>query len=141
METFFACASDAVRIVTGGLNARIYGREHVIVEAKKCLADKRRSLDIIFLSETDPSIIHVHPLLAALRFNDNLRLLQAPADVADRLPFHFTVVDTDTYRFKKDARSHGSITAFGDTDLAGQLLRVFSNIERLSHVLEVAEAA
>jgi hypothetical protein len=140
LETFFASANSAIRIVTGHLNARIYGRDPVIVEAKKFLADRSRTLEILFLSEVRPNIIVVHPLLAALRHNDNMSLYQAQVELAQAFPFHFSVVDRDAYRFKKDAISHGSIIAFGDLDFAGKLLRVFSGLRNQSTPIRVKTA-
>ena len=139
MEVFFATANEAVRIVTGGLNARIYGHENVIVEAKKFLADKTRSLTIIFLSDVDERLTRVHPLLSALRYNENARVLQASLDTANTVPFHFTIVDNDTFRLKREAASHESIVAFGDTTISESLLKMFSLIEQRSRTVRMLE--
>jgi hypothetical protein len=141
MEVLFATAQEAVRIVTGGLNARIYGHENVIVEAKKFLTDKSRSLTIIFLSKPDPMITRIHPLLASLRYNDNVRVLQAAPETVEVGPPHFTVVDKDAFRLKRDAFSHGAIVAFGDKTLSGTLLKMFSLLEGRGRDIEILEPA
>jgi hypothetical protein len=140
LETFFASANSAIRVVTGRLNARVYGRDHVIIEAKKFLADRSRSLEIIFLSEMRPRIVDVHPLLSSLKHNDNIHLFQAPPGSENNLSFHFAIMDDDSYRFKKDAGSHGSITAFGDPEFAAKLLRVFAFLRAKSREIRVETA-
>ena len=83
--------------------------------------------------------MRTHPLLAALQYNDNVRALKAPPEIHARLPFHFTVVDSDIYRLKRDANSHGAIVAFGDVTLGSTLLKVFSFLEEISHQVQSLE--
>ena len=140
LETFFASANSSVRIVTGRLNARIYGRDPVIIEAKKFLADRNRVLEIIFLSEVRPRIVDVHPLLASLRYNDNVRLFHASKLAHDTFLFHFCVADSDAYRLKREPDSHASITAFGDEAFASKLIEVFALLRENSTEINLAQA-
>jgi hypothetical protein len=139
LEVFFATATSAVRIVTGGLNARVYGHENVIVEAKKFLADRSRSLQILFLNPMPPKLPYIHPLIGALLQNDNLVVMQADDEVNKVMRLHFSVVDMTAFRLKKDTDAHASIVSFGDTTLSNSLVSIFSELEKRSQKIELPD--
>jgi hypothetical protein len=69
-----------------------------------------------------------------------MEVYKAPKQVA-HFPFHFSVMDEDSYRFKKDVTSHAAITAFGDTEFAARLLEVFCAFVSKSERVELAARA
>lgn len=137
IETFFATASSAVRIVTAGLNARIYGSEGVLVEAKKFLASSDHRLEVIFLKPHPAAIWHTHPLLRMASENRNVYAGYVQEYITTTLSFHFSVVDNDIYRFKSDSNGHSSIVSFGDKELAKTLIDIFHRLRSVS--IEIKE--
>jgi hypothetical protein len=84
IEIFFAIAQSDVRVLTGDLDARVYGKDGVIVEAKKFLANRERSLSIIFLKAQERlsnSIrcshlyVHIRMCIFLMRHRTSLRPL------------------------------------------------------------------
>jgi hypothetical protein len=139
METSFARAQQSVKILSGGLNARTYGSPGVIVEAKKFLANRRSKLEIVFLEPQEDDFFRTRPLLSSFSNNRNVDLYFAGQERREKIRFHFSVVDQDSYGFKTDIGRHESITAFGDVDFAITLARTFDRVARLSEpVLQAA---
>jgi hypothetical protein len=141
IEIFFAIAQSDVRVLTGDLDARVYGKDGVIVEAKKFLANRERSLSIIFLKAQEPTIVEQHPLLASLRSYKNVHLFNAPPNISETAEFHCSVVDDHSYRLKTDIGSHVSVTTFGDPRLAARLISVFTRLQYVSKPVFSLQAA
>lgn len=141
METFFARAETSVRILTGGLNARIYGTNEVIVEAKKFLYNRQSSLSIIFLEPQNQRLLSRHPLLSSLNEYDNVHLFETKREFAELVSFHFSVLDRHAYRFKNEIGSHSSVTSFGDVAFAGRLIDVFERLRDLSIPVRLLQLA
>jgi hypothetical protein len=141
IEIFFAIAQSKLRVLTGDLDARVYGKEGVIVEAKKFLANRERSLSVIFLKEQDPMIAEQHPLLASLRSYKNVHLFNAPSEVAEAAQCHCSVVDDHAYRIKTDIGSHVSVTAFGDPVFAARLITLFARLQSVTKPIFSLQAA
>jgi hypothetical protein len=136
VETLFAYASASVHILTGNLNARIYGANGVMVEAKKFLALKNTTLSIVFLEPQHPSVWQSHPLLDWLKYNSNVEAFVCPAEISEQIAFHFVAADCNSYRFKAMGTSHTSVTAFGDYAFAKKLVKIYHRLKSISRPLE-----
>jgi hypothetical protein len=67
VEAMFANAQKSVRIMTGELNARVYGTPEVIREASQFLANSEHSVQIVVESSCDDGEIARHPLLSTIQ--------------------------------------------------------------------------
>jgi hypothetical protein len=138
LQMFFSIANRSMRIVTGGLNARIYGQPPVIAEAKRFLADGSHTLEIIFLEPVDNQKVVRHPLLAEILGWNNVHLFRINPSPDRHFGFHFTLADDNlAYRFKEDVDKHASIVAFGDAKFSSTLLNAFRRLRSNSEKFEV----
>lgn len=139
IEAIFGNAQRSVKILTGELNARVYGTSQVIAKALQFLANSDHSLDIVFESTFDDGEAARHPLLSAIRESPNVQLWRLSPSATSELKFHCALMDDDSYRYEGDKTKPAAIAAFGDRDFARTLGAVFAAL-RTNHStkLEVA---
>ena len=128
VEAMFRHASSAVRILTGELNARVYGTPEVISRAQEFLANSEHTLEIIFEGDFDDAELKRHPLLASVN-PSNVKLFRLNADLKSKVRAHFAIMDTDSYRFEADKLKPSAVAAFGDKSFARDLLNVFEGFK------------
>ena len=121
----FKSAHSQISILTGKLNARLYGREEVVEEAKLFLAHSDHQLRIL-IEDADENISVAHPLLSALRGNTNVEIRFVPREVKAGYPYHFLVMDDDSYRFVPDKDQNAAVAAFGDRTGAEKMTEIFT---------------
>lgn len=131
VEQLFASANHSVHLLTGDLNAKVYGRQGVVDRAKQFLGHSDRTLKILV---EDLTFSDAHPLIEALR-GTSATIYHVPREVSTTVPYHFMTADNDCYRFEREKDSHAAIGAFGDVDTASHLNSVFSVL--LSHSVEI----
>lgn len=126
MEAMFRTASKSLRILTGTLNARVYGTPEAIERAKQFLANPAHTLSIIFEEPFTAEQADRHPLLAAVRHFPNVKLYSLKPELRDRISSHFAVTDEDSYRYEADKTKPSAVAAFGDKEgMAGTLTKTF----------------
>jgi hypothetical protein len=125
LEAMFLNASKCVRILTGELNARVYGTPAVISAARQFLADSNHRLEIIFEGPFDDGEAARHPLLTVIGSNPNVSLWRLRPEVQGKLRSHFALMDDDSYRFEPDKREPSAVAAFGDPAFNSKLREVF----------------
>lgn len=124
-EAMFAHAQKEVCILSGELNARVYGREKVVEQANLFLADPEHKARILVEDQTSLDWIN-HPLLKALEDNDNVEVREVPHFLKDRYKFHLIVMDGDSYRYEPDKNEPMAIAAFGDAKGGENMQNIFS---------------
>lgn len=126
IENLIASATTKVDVLSGVFNARVYGRDPVITEARLFLASSRKNKLRIILEEDSPPDRRVHPFFTACSSFPNVELRVAPSQVQDSYGFHFVVVDDDSYRFESDKKLPAAVAAFGDSNGARNLEQIYS---------------
>jgi hypothetical protein len=139
IEALFSNANRSVKILTTGLNRKIYGAPEVLAATKRFLSDEKHTLEILFDQGVDDKILMDHPLVRANANKPNLRLYSPPVPLDPRI--HFTVADSDSYRVKGDPDRHSAIAAFGDETLATKLEEAFDWFKANAQVIEPAMAS
>ncbi len=135
VEAMFAHAHHEVCVLSGELNARVYGREDVVEQANLFLADPQHRAQ--FLVEEPEALDWVnHPLLNALSDNDNVEVRSVPREMQSRYRFHLIVMDNDSYRFEKDRSEPVAIAAFGDAIGAENMRDIFNKLWSVSTPVE-----
>jgi hypothetical protein len=112
VENLFSLAQNHVRILSGDLDARVYGNSKVVQRAVEFLGHSDHKLDIIIERNTLSS--H-HPLVMAIRDAKNATVMLLNKDASDATPYHLMTADTDCYRFEEVKGTHKAIAVFGDT--------------------------
>lgn len=125
IESLFANAERRVDVLSGILNARVYGRESVIEEAKLFLALSAKNKLRIILEQDSPEDRTIHPFFKASASMPNIELRVAPQKVQDTYGFHFVLVDNDSYRFESDKSKPSAIAAFGHKEGAENLNEIY----------------
>ena len=132
IENMFNTAEKSIRILTGGLNPRVYGTAGVIQEAANFLSNQCTTMEIIFINPISNNKIFSHRLINTIIHNSNFYIYRLKEDMKKDISFHFCVVDGKTYRFKSEPHKHFSIASFGDTELAQHLENVFLTVKENS---------
>ena len=125
IEHLFSNAVRRVDILSGNLNARVYGRTTVVKEAKLFLGSSADNRLRIILEEDSPRNRRVHPLFKTCWEWPNLELRVASREVQDLYRFHFALMDGDSYRFGCDKTKPAAIAAFGHEKGAQDLDEVY----------------
>ena len=123
VENMFAHAHDRMSILTGKLQARVFGREEVREQAALFLADPRNKLQILI--EEDVALTFEHPFLEQFWRDSNVEVRHVPPDQQEAYNYHFLVMDGDSYRFEKDKDEPTAVAAFGDAEAAHNLEDIF----------------
>lgn len=127
VEAMFEHGNRCVRIFSGRLNANVYGTNEVVEKARLFLSDPSRRIEIL-LDDPDGVDRHDHPFVSEFKNNDDVDFKFLPKELADRIRFHFTVMDNDSYRFEEDKAVPSAIAAFGDSEGAGHLSGVYDSL-------------
>lgn len=135
-ENMFGHAHDRVSILTGKLDARVYGPETVIEKAKIFLVDPKHSLRILI--EDGVEELKNHPLMNLIRAiapsdntlgkHGNVEIRQVPDRVKSSYQFHFLVADGDSYRFEQNKAQPVAVAAFGEPKGATNLEGIFNRL-------------
>lgn len=136
VEQMFKNAKQQVSILTGNLNARVYGREEVLEEAKLFLAHSSHSARIL-LEEQDDGAFSDHPFFEELGGNTNLEIRYVPADIKQLYDYHFLAMDCDSYRFEPKKDEPVAVAAFGDESGAKNLLKIFDAMWEVGEKVEL----
>ena len=127
VETMFSHARNHVSILTGKLNARVYGTDEVREQARLFLADADHSVHVL-MEDSDPADIKDHPFIEEFSKYTNVTFKVVPKDVQDIYDFHFLVMDDDSYRFESDKKSPTAIAAFGEKEGATNICNIFNQL-------------
>jgi len=133
-ENMFGYAHDRVSILTGKLDARVYGPEAVVDKARIFLVDPKHSLRI--LVEDGIEELKSHPLMklfcngknAAVGKHGNAEIRKVPDDLRGTYKFHFLVTDGDSYRFEQDKTKPVAVAAFGEAKGGANLEGIFNKL-------------
>jgi hypothetical protein len=126
-EAMFQYANDEVCILSGELNARVYGRGEVVEQAKLFLADPDHSLRVLVESSSEADR-EDHPFYEEFLDHDNAKFRQVPPKLREKYIFHLMVMDGDSYRFEEDKGLPSAVAAFGDTSGGENLGRIFETL-------------
>lgn len=128
IEALFAHAQQDFVILTRNLNARVYGREEVVEQAKLFLSGSADNALRVVLEENVPENREQHPFFQALFGYSNFLVRYAPPDLQGKYDFHFAEMDGSSYRIEYDKTKPFAIAAFGERDGAENIANVFDKI-------------
>ncbi|HEX8309599.1 MAG TPA: hypothetical protein VF645_14400 [Allosphingosinicella sp.] len=134
VEQMFASAQSTVKIVTGDLNARVYGTRGVVQRAREFLGHSDHSLEILVEHQT---FSDSHPLLEELAGQRNFVISLIPPSVSEILEYHFMTADNDCFRFEAEKNSHAAVAAFGDKETAAHLNGIFETLNAASRTIDI----
>lgn len=130
----FEHAADEVCIFSGKLNAHVFGKERVLERARIFLSTPGRKVRILVESPDD--IDHSdHPFLVEFGNNDDVEIKALRTEYSD-LPYHFMVMDEDSYRFEEDKDAPSAIASFGDEAGGKHLTKIFDTLWNNSNDLK-----
>jgi hypothetical protein len=135
VENMFEYANSNVCILSGELNARVYGREEVVEQAKLFLAHPAHSARIL-LEDGTVANRNGHPFFEELEDAENIEIRALPKEMQNSYNFHFLVMDDDSYRFESDRSKCAAVAAFGDSDGAKNMRRIFDILWESGEALE-----
>ncbi len=130
VENLLANAKQRVDVLSGFLNARVYGRERVVEEARLFLSSKASNRIRVILEQDFPEDRKIHPFFQACSRLPGVELRIAPEDVQNQYDFHFVLVDDDSYRFEQDKTKAAAVAAFGDKEGAENLDGIYEYLWR-----------
>ena len=128
VESLFANADSQVDVLSGVFNARVYGRDPVIEEAKLFLGSSAKNRLRIILEEDSPEDRTIHPFFKACSELPNIELRIVPQDLQELYGFHFVLVDDDSYRFESDKTKPSAVAAFGHKEGAANLASIYQDL-------------
>jgi hypothetical protein len=136
IEQLFASANDHARILSGELQASIYGNPNIVQRAKEFLGHSDHHLEILVERHT---FNRTHPLIAEIGRAQNLTISAIKPDVSARIGYHFMTADDDCYRFERRKDSCVAIAAFGRAkeNPAAHLNGIFAQIAQSSEKIDM----
>ncbi|MEQ1726072.1 MAG: hypothetical protein ABL882_09125 [Sphingopyxis sp.] len=111
VENLFNAAKRHVRILSGDLDARVYGNQRVVQRAVEFLGHSDHMLDVIIERN---NLSPQHPFVSAVRDSTNVSFFELRSEISSETPYHFMTSDSDCYRFEEEKGSHKAIAVFGD---------------------------
>ena len=126
-EAMFAHADKSVDILTGELNARVYGSASVLDRVKEFLGKSSRKVRVLV---EEPELIDrdEHPFFVAFSDRSDVEFRELPAELSKRVPYHFMVMDDDCYRYENDKLKFEAVAAFGDSVGGKKLSDIFETL-------------
>jgi hypothetical protein len=129
IEAMLRNGKNSVRILTGELNARLYGTEQIILAARQFLSDFNRKLEIVVEGKSEDKELILNPLIIAIKSSPNLNIWRLKPERRDQLKSHFSLMDDDSYRYEPNKEEPSAIAAFGDKPFTETLLKVFEGLK------------
>jgi hypothetical protein len=138
VENILAVSRQHVRILTGDLNAKVYGTNSVVHRAREFLAHSGRKLEVLVENVT---FNRSHPLIEEIGNEPNATFYHIPEHLGARIGFHFMTADNDCFRFEAEKNSHAATAAFGDGETTEHLNKIFDMVRLQSPELDKAAFA
>ena len=132
-EQLFDSGAGEMCLLSGELNAKVYGKNDVIEAASIFLADPDNSLKLL-VEKTSKLDREGHPFYDRF-FNQNrsnIEFKSVDENTAKTYNFHFAVVGADSYRFERDKSLPSAIAAFGDCEGGKNLQEIFDGLWEMS---------
>jgi len=126
-EAMFEHGTQTVDIFSGRLNANAFATPEVLEKVGIFLSDPTHKVRILI---EEPHYIDAsdHPFIKKYSNNDDVSFKKLPTNVAEHIDYHFTVMDSDSYRFEEDKNIPSAIAAFGDNEGGMHLSTIFKQL-------------
>jgi hypothetical protein len=133
-EALFEHANSEVCILSGRMNALVYGSAGVIEKAKLFLSDTEHKIRVLV---EDPEAIdrQDHPFFKEFFGHHDVSFRALDRSLGELMPYHFLAMDGDSYRFERDKSLPNAIAAFGDSKGGENLTAIFNELWEQSAVL------
>lgn len=123
-SAMFEHASKEVCIVSGKLDARVYGNDEFVKKVRIFLSTPGRKVRVV-LEEPDCIDEEDHLFVKSFAGNDDVSIRKL-SDHHKSIPYHFIVMDEDSYRFEEDKSVPSAVAAFGDKTGGSNLTKLFN---------------
>lgn len=138
-EAMFTYAQKSVDILTGELNARVYGSTIVLDRVKEFLSTS--SCQVRVLLERPDLVDHQdHPFFVAFSGRQDVKFRSLPETLPELIPYHFIVMDRDCYRYEADKTKQQAVAAFGDPVGGKKLAGIFEKLWEVSNPTDLSLA-
>lgn len=124
VQRIIADAYRSVSILSHSLDPQVYGRNRTLDTTSRFLDEVPRRMRIL-MEEGNESAHAENPFLNKFKNHPNVELRIVPPHLQEKYEFHFLVADHESYRFEPDKTKSAAIVAFGHTEGATNLERVF----------------
>lgn len=132
ISTFFSVADKTVKILSGDLNSRVYGRQEILNETRKFLGGKVRGeqgrVEMKVLVECDISSLAGNPFYDLIMQYKNVQIRSVPTEIQSHYNFHLMTMDGNSYRYEENRERHEAIAAFGDPENTRHLDKLFDEL-------------
>lgn len=142
VERMLANAATDVSILTRRFDPRIYGTEETVAQARLCLGDSNRSIEIL-IEQVNAETLSQHPFVVGNKpaiEAGNLKFRALHPEWASNVAFNFAVMDDNGYRFERDKTEPVATAAFGQTDFVARLRTIFANLWNASAPISLPAA-
>lgn len=126
LSFMFRNATSVMRILSGGLNRKVYAQPELVQAALQFVG--RDSTVLKILVEDSILCDDSHLLLALLADKTNVEVRCVPQNISKILHVHFAIMDEIGYRIEPDKNMLAAHAAFGDEAFCATLVRVFDLI-------------
>lgn len=131
VERIIADAYHSVSILSRSLDPKVYGRNRTLDTTSRFLDEAPRRMRIL-VEEGNESAHAENPFLNKFKDRPNVEIRIVPRLLQEKYKFHFLVADHESYRFEPDKTKSAAIVAFGHTEVADKLERVFGTLWKQS---------
>lgn len=136
IEKLIKHAKSDVCIVTQRLNGHVFGRREVVDESAAFLSDASHKFRIL-MEDDRSSLSEGHPLIQEGLQHSGFEIRRIDPEVTNKIDFHFTLADSDSYRFEPDKNKWEAVGVFGDDKGAKRLRQIFDKIWELALPLDL----
>jgi hypothetical protein len=126
VERMFAHANIRMWILSEGLNARVYGRNTNIEQAKLFLSNPQHEVRVLI--ETSSEELRDNPFTKAFGRYENVHIRRVPSEYQADYEYHFALVDDYGYRFEGDKHRREAVAAFGDEAGVQHLAQIYTGL-------------
>lgn len=127
VQRIIADAYRSVSILSRSLDPQVYGRNRTLDMTSRFLEEVPRRMRIL-MEDGSESAHAENPFLNRFKKHRNVEFRIVPPRLQEKYKFHFLVADTESYRFEPDKTESAAIVAFGHTDVAQKLERIFEKL-------------
>lgn len=127
VQRIIADAYHSVSILSRSLDPKVYGRNRTLDTTSRFLDEAPRRMRIL-MEEGNEKAYAENPFLNKFKDRPNVEFRLVPPHLQEKYKFHFLVADNESYRFEPDKTKSAAIVAFGHTEIADKLERVFETL-------------
>lgn len=136
IETMLDHAKVEVRIFTGTFDRAFYGKTKIVEAAQRFLSRPYARLRILIQKGAAPAELKAHPMVRAIQsmqgVHGEIEIWAAVGSYMEEDADHFTVMDSDGFRFETHHEECKAVANFNEPKTAKKLVEAFDKAVRFS---------